>query len=368
MYDYIIVGSGLFGSTFANLASTSGKSCLILEKRNHIAGNIFTENRDNINIHMYGPHIFHTSNKNIWNYVNKFTEFNNFYNRPKVKYKDNIYSFPINLFTLYQLWGVTTPQEAKDKLDNVKIKIDNPSNLEEWVLSEVGEEIYEKFIYGYTKKQWGKEPKQLPTSIIKRLPIRLDYNDNYYKDEDVYQGVAVGGYTNMIKRMIGGIGVEVGVDFNKDKDYWISKAKNIVYTGGIDELCNYKLGPLEYRSLRFEHEKLNVSDYQGNAMFNYTEHHIPYTRVIEHKHFEMTNVSHTIITREYPDVWSVGKEKFYPINDDRNNQLYKQYVELVKEEYPNIILGGRLACYKYFDMHQVIGQAMHKFDECCLHN
>jgi len=366
MYDYIIVGSGLFGSTFANLATTNGKSCLILEKRNHVGGNVYTENIEGINVHMYGPHIFHTSNKYIWTYVNKFAEFNNFCNRPKIKYENNVYSFPINLFTLYQLWGVVTPQQAKDKLDSVKVKIHNPSNLEEWILSEVGEEIYEKFIYGYTKKQWGKDPKTLPSFIIKRLPIRLDYNDNYYND--IYQGIVIGGYTNMIKRMINGIDIELGVDFKSDKDYWLTKAKQIVYTGGIDEFFDYKLGPLEYRSLKFELEKINVSDYQGNAVFNYTEQHIPYTRVIEHKHFESTNISHTIITREYPDPWSVGKEKFYPLNDDRNNQLYKQYVELIKKEYPNIILGGRLACYRYFDMHQVIGQAMHKFAECYLHN
>jgi len=365
MYDYLIVGSGLFGSTFANLARSFNKTCLILEKRNHLGGNIYTENMDGINVHIYGPHIFHTSNKEIWDYVNKFAEFNNFYNRPKVKYKNNVYSFPINLFTLYQLWGVTTPSEAREKLTKVRVPIKNPSNLEEWILSEVGEEIYQTFIYGYTKKQWGKEPKELPTSIIKRLPIRLNFNDNYYKDEDIYQGVPIGGYTHIIERMITDTPVELNVDFNKDKEYWLSKAKRVVYTGAIDELFNYKLGALDYRSLRFNHERIDVEDYQGNAIVNHTEETIPFTRIIEHKHFECINSNHTIISQEFPDNWSIGKEKYYPINNDDNNKLHKQYVDVIKKEYPNFILGGRLACYKYFDMHQVIGQALKKFEEQC---
>lgn len=363
MYDYIIVGSGLFGSTFANLATSAGKSCLILEKRNHIAGNVYTENSNGINIHMYGPHIFHTSNKEIWDYVNKFAEFNSFYNRPKVKYKNNIYSFPINLFTLYQLWGVTSPAEAKEKLSSVRVQIKNPSNLEEWILSEVGEEIYQTFIYGYTKKQWGKEPKDLPMSIIKRLPIRLNFNDNYYKDEDVYQGVPIGGYTNLVKNMISDIPIELNVDFNKDVDYWISKARSIVYTGAIDELFNYSHGSLSYRSLKFEHQQINVQDYQGVAIMNHTEESVPYTRVIEHKHFDPIQSMNTIITKEFPDTWLVGKEKYYPINDDENNMLYKKYVDVLHSEYPQFVLGGRLACYRYFDMHQSIGQAMKKFEE-----
>lgn len=361
MYDYLIVGSGLFGATFANLAKSAGKSCLILEKRDHIGGNIYTENRDGINMHMYGPHTFHTSNKEIWDYVNKFATFNNFVNRPKVKYANKIYSFPINLFTLYQMWGVSTPEQARVKLDSVKVKINNPSNLEEWILSQVGEELYQTFIYGYTKKQWGTDPRDLPTFIIKRLPIRLTYDDNYFND--CYQGIPIGGYTNLIKNMILDIPIERDVDFNKDKDYWISKAKYIVYTGAIDELFNYSNGTLGYRSLKFEHEKLDIEDYQGNALVNYTEEHIPYTRIIEHKHFENVNVRSTIITKEMPDSWSIEKEKYYPINNDTNNKLYETYNNLAKKEYPNMILGGRLACYKYYDMHQVIGQSMHKFFE-----
>ena len=363
MYDYLIVGSGLFGSTFANLATNNGKSCLILEKRKHIAGNVYTENIEGINVHMYGPHIFHTSNKQIWDYVNQFAKFNTFYNRPKVRYKSNIYSFPINLFTLYQMWGVSTPSQAREKLANVRVPIKNPSNLEEWILSEVGEEIYKTFIYGYTKKQWGKDPKDLPTSIIKRLPIRLSFNDNYYKDEDIYQGVPIGGYTSMVKNMISDIPIELGVDFNNDVDYWISKAHKVVYTGALDELFNYSNGDLNYRSLRFEHEKINIEDYQGVAVVNYTEESIPYTRVIEHKHFEHIESSNTIITREFPDTWHIGKEKYYPVNDDRNDALYKEYVDMLKKEHPQFILGGRLACYRYFDMHQSIGQAMKKFEE-----
>lgn len=362
MYDYLIVGSGLFGATFVNLANENGKTCLVLEKRNHIGGNIYTENIDNIQVHRYGAHIFHTSNVEIWNYVNRFVQFNNFHNSPKVKYKDSVYSFPINLFTLHQLWGVTSPTEAKVKLDSVKVKIDNPNNLEEWILGEVGEEIYEKFIYGYTKKQWGKEPRELPTSIIKRLPIRLDYNDNFYSD--VYCGIPAGGYTRLIERMLGNVDIELGVDFTKVSDYWINRAKYVVYTGALDELYNYELGALDYRSLRFEHERLDVNSYQGNAVFNYTEESVPFTRILEHKYFEYKDLPHTIITREYPDKWSVGKEKYYPLNDERNDALYKQYVELTKREYGDkFILGGRLACYKYLDMHQVIGQAIHKFKE-----
>ena len=363
MYDYLIVGSGLFGATFANLAKSSGKTCLILEKRNHIGGNVYTENMDGINVHMYGPHIFHTSNKQIWDYVNKFVEFNSFINRPKVNHKSKIYSFPINLFTLYQLWGVSTPTEAREKLASVRVPIKNPVNLEEWILSEVGEEIYQTFIYGYTKKQWGTDPKNLPTFIIKRLPIRLNFDDNYFTD--TYQGIPIGGYTKLIKNMLTDTPVEINVDFNKDKEYWISKAKTIIYTGAIDELLNYNLGTLDYRSLKFDHKKFDVDDYQGNAIVNYTEEHIPYTRIIEHKHFENVSVNSTIITKEMPDTWSFNKEKYYPINNERNNNLYDKYNELTKKEYPNFMLGGRLACYKYFDMHQVIGQAIHKFQTQC---
>lgn len=357
-YDYLIVGSGLFGATFANLAKNAGKSCFIIEKRNHIAGNIYTENINGINAHIYGPHIFHTSNKEIWNYVNKFVEFNSFINRPKVQHKENLYSFPINLFTLYQLWGVSTPDQAKTKLEQVKIQIENPSNLEEWILSQVGSEIYEKFIYGYTKKQWGTEPKNLPSFIIKRLPIRLTFDDNYY--EDTHQGIPIGGYTKLIEKMVSGITIEKGIDFNKDKQYWINKAHKVIYTGAIDEIFDYEIGTLNYRSLKFEHQTINQSDFQGNAIINFTEEKIPYTRIIEHKHFENTKSESTVITKETPDKWQKGKEKYYPINNSENNSLYEKYKQLAEKEYPNIIFGGRLATYKYLDMHQVIGSAFHK--------
>jgi UDP-galactopyranose mutase len=358
-YDYLIVGSGLFGATFANLAKEAGKSCLILEKRPHVAGNCYTDRIQNINVHVYGPHIFHTSNKEIWDYVNKFATFNNFVNRPKVKYKNNIYSFPINMFTLYQLWGCQTPSEAKSKLESVRVKIENPQNLEEWILSQVGEDLYHTFIKGYTTKQWGRDPKELPSFIIKRLPIRLTYDDNYYND--TYQGIPIGGYTQMIKNMMKDIPIETGVDFLKDLEYWSSKANKVVYTGALDELFGYNKGELEYRSLRFDISEVFESDYQGNAIMNYTEQSVPYTRIVEHKHFEQTQSKTTIITREYPQTWNRSLEKYYPINDEKNHNVYTHYKNECAEHFPNMILGGRLACYQYFDMHQAIGQAMHRF-------
>ena len=360
-YDYLIVGSGLFGATFANLARESGKTCLVLEKRKHIAGNCYTDKIRDINVHVYGPHIFHTSNREIWDYVNKFATFNSFINSPKVRYKDNIYSFPINLFTLYQLWGCKTPTEAELKLKDVKLNIPNPSNLEEWVLSQVGEEIYEKFIKGYTTKQWGRDPKELPSFIIKRLPIRLTYDDNYYNDP--YQGIPIGGYTQMIKNMFGNTPIETGVDFLQDVEYWSSKANKVVYTGALDELFNYDRGELEYRSLKFDISEVFMSDYQGNAIVNYTEQNIPFTRIIEHKHFEQTKSDTTIITREYPQDWNRSLEKYYPVNNVKNTDLHKYYKSECEKTFPNMILGGRLACYQYFDMHQVIGQAMHIWNQ-----
>jgi UDP-galactopyranose mutase len=361
IYDYIVVGSGLFGSTFANLAKDHGKKCLILEKRNHIGGNVYTENKSGIKIHMYGPHIFHTSNKQIWEYVNKFTTFNNFTYRPKVNYKGKIYSFPINLMTLYQMWGCINPLDAHNKLESVKIKIKNPSNLEEWILTQIGEELYDTFIYGYTKKQWATDPKNLPSFIIKRLPIRLDFNDNYFND--CYQGIPIGGYTNLIKNMIENINIETNVNFLEDICYWQKKCKHIIYTGAIDELFNYNLGELEYRSLKFETTELNVNDFQGNAVINYTDENIPYTRVIEHKHFDFNKTDTTIITKEYPEKWHRNLEKYYPINTEKNNDLYYKYKKQASETYENFIFGGRLACYQYLDMHQVIGQAFKKFND-----
>lgn len=354
-YDYIIVGSGLFGAVFAHILNKSGKKCLIIEKRNNIGGNVRTENIEGVNVHMYGPHIFHCNDQRIWDFVNQFAEFNNYVNRPKVFYDNKIYSFPINLFTLYQLWGVNNPSDANKKLDSVKIKIDNPSNLEEWILSQVGEEIYQKFIYGYTKKQWGKEPKHLPSSIIKRLPIRMNYDDNYFTDK--YQGIPVGGYTKMMERIIGDIPCENGIDYNLDQDFWNKKANKIVYTGMIDEFYKYCYGNLEYRSLNFKSEVLDMEDYQGNALINYTDYNVPYTRICEHKHFEFVKSSKTVITKEYPEKWDRGKDAYYPINDEKNNLIFKKYKEL-NEENKNIIMGGRLSDYKYYDMHQVIGSAI----------
>jgi UDP-galactopyranose mutase len=332
-----------------------GAKCLILEKKNHIGGNCHTTEKNGIHVHDYGPHIFHTNSDKIWNYVNKYAEFNNYVNRPKVNYKNDIFSFPINLFTLYQLWGVKTPEEAKAKLNKVKIKIENPKNLEEWILTQVGEEIYNKFIYGYTKKQWGQEPANLPSFIIKRLPIRLTYDDNYY--EDKYQGIPIGGYTQIFKKLLKDIPIEIGVDYLLEREYWNSKAKKIVYTGPIDEFFNYEMGTLEWRSLKFEQQELNIDDYQGNAIVNYTEYEIPYTRICEHKHFENNKLQgYTIITKEYPQQWDKSKEKYYPINDDLNNNLYLTYKNKIDTN--RYIFGGRLADYKYYDMHQVIGSAL----------
>lgn len=361
MYDFIVVGSGLFGSTFAQQANEAGYKCLIIDKRNHNAGNCYSENIDGINVHKYGPHIFHTSDEKIWNYVNRFAKFNNYVNRPKVNYKGEIYSFPINLFTLYQLFGVKTPEEAAKVLEEIKIHSDSPKNLEEWILSQVGEEIYRKFIYGYTKKQWGREPKELPSSIIKRLPIRLTFDDNYFND--IYQGIPIGGYTKMIEKMQEGIEVRLGVDFFEHREELESQAKTIVFTGAIDEFFEYAHGPLEYRSLRFETEVLSISDYQGNAIVNYTEEEVPYTRICEHKHFEFGKGESTIITREYPDSWEPGKERYYPVNNEENNSRYSKYQKMSNDIFPKYIFGGRLAQYKYYDMHQVIASAIHKFNE-----
>lgn len=358
MYDYLIVGSGLFGSVFARQMTDKGAKCLVIDKRNHIGGNCFTRDVGGIHVHEYGPHIFHTSSDRVWEYMNRWAKFNHFVCRPKVKYGESVYSFPINLLTLYQLWGVSTPDEAREKLNQVKILIVNPSNLEEWVLSQVGEEIYSKFIYGYTKKQWNRDPKSLPSSIIKRLPIRLTYDDNYFDDR--YQGIPIGGYTAIFEKLLDGIPVENGVDFLKDRNILEGKAKRVVYTGPIDEFFGCDEGFLEWRSLRFEQEILS-GDFQGNAIFNYTEETVPYTRICEHKHFEFGKQDHTVITKEYPQDWTPKKEKFYPVNDERNNELYRIYRDRVDDS--RYIFGGRLADYKYYDMHQVVGSALVRSDK-----
>ena len=359
-YDYLIVGAGMFGATFARQAMDAGKTVLVIDKRSHIGANCYTENQKGIDVHIYGPHIFHTNKKEIWDYVNRFAEFNNYINKPKVRYGDNVYSFPINLMTLHQLWGVTTPAEAEEKLKEVRVPNDNPKNLEEWILSQVGQEVYETFIKGYTMKQWKKHPRELPASIIKRLPIRLNFDENYFFDK--YQGIPIGGYTGMIQNMLSGADVELSVDYFEDKESWDSKADKIVFTGKIDEYYDYRFGKLEYRSLRFEREWKDCSDYQGNAVINYTSYDVPYTRIVEHQHFQPQSAgSHaeTLIVKEYPDDWKPGKVPYYPVNDEVNASVYKKYSALARRE-QGVIFGGRLAEYRYYDMHQVIGSALQK--------
>ena len=353
-YDFLTVGCGMFGAVFAQQMTERGKKVLVIEKRPHIGGNCYTESVENINVHKYGPHIFHTSVDRAWEYINRFAEFNNFVNRPKVRYRDKLYSFPINLMTLYQLWGVRTPAEAARKLKHVAIPMSNPANLEEWVLSQVGEEIYEIFIKGYTTKQWGKHPKELPASIMKRIPIRLHFDDNYYNDK--YQGIPNGGYTKMFERMLEGIEVKLNTDYFADRHYWNSVGSTVVYTGKADEYFDYKFGELEYRGLRFESEVLQ-GDYQGNAVINYTEEQVPFTRITEHKLFEFKDCDKTVVTWEYPDDYDQSKIPYYPINNERNNRLYDLYrQETEKQE--RLLFGGRLATYTYLDMDQAIANAL----------
>ena len=354
MYDYLIVGSGLFGSIFARELTDKGYKCLVIDKRNHIGGNCYTEEIEGINVHIYGPHIFHTSDDKVWEYMNRFCKFNHFVNRPKVNYKEKIYSFPINLMTLYQLYDVTTPEQAKIILNHVKHNIETPKNLEEWILSQVGTEIYEIFIKGYTTKQWGREPKLLPSSIIRRLPIRLTFDDNYFFDK--YQGIPIGGYTKIFEKLLDGIEVKLNVDYFKDKEFWDGQCKKVLYTGPIDKYYNYKFGELEYRSLEFKTEIKDVNNFQGNAIINYTDITTEYTRIVEHKHFEFGKQNKTVITTEYPK--SVG-EPYYPVNDNINNSIYNKYKELMDNE-ENVIFGGRLADYKYYDMHQVVASALNR--------
>ena len=360
-YDYVIVGSGLFGSVFARQMTDSGKKCLIIEKRSNIAGNLYTENIEGIEVHKYGPHIFHTSNKEIWDYVNKYAKFNNFRYEPIANYNGEIYNLPFNMNTFSKMWGIKTPEEANLKINSQKIYNNNPSNLEEFALSSVGKDIYEKLIKGYTTKQWGKDPIKLPTSIIKRIPIRFTYDNNYYRD--IYQGIPIGGYTKMIKNIIGDIEVKLDIDFFESKEYYESICDKVVYTGKIDEFFNYEFGELEYRSLKFEQEILPISNYQGVAGVNYTSVDVPYTRIIEHKHFElMGDTKYTVITKEYSELYNGSNEAYYPVNDDSNNKIFNLYKEKSKK-LDNYIFGGRLANYKYYDMHQVIAEAIKKSNE-----
>lgn len=357
MYDYLIVGSGLFGSIFAYEANKMGKKCLVIDKRNHIGGNIYTENIEGINVHKYGAHIFHTSNKNVWDYIQQFAEFNRYTNSPIAKYKNEIYNMPFNMNTFNKLWGVITPQEAKEKIQEQIIEsgITEPKNLEEQAISLVGKDIYEKLVKGYTQKQWGKPCNELPSFIIKRLPVRFTFDNNYFND--LYQGIPIGGYTQIIEKMLKNIDLKLNCDFFEHRDELQNIAKKIVFTGMIDQYFDYCYGELEYRSLRFETELLNIDNFQGNAVVNYNEYEIPYTRIIEHKHFEYGTQPKTIITKEYPSTWKKGDEPYYPLNDEKNNSLYEKYKTLAEKE-TNVIFGGRLGMYKYFDMHHVINEAL----------
>ena len=356
-FDYLIVGSGLFGSVFAYEAGKKGKKCLVIDKRPHIGGNIYTENIEGINVHKYGAHIFHTSDKEIWAYVNQFAEFNRYTNSPIARYKDEVYNLPFNMNTFNKLWGVFTPEEAKAKIaaEIADVQIAEPQNLEEQAIKLIGKTIYEKLVKGYTEKQWGMKATELPPFIIKRLPVRFTYDNNYFNDS--YQGIPIGGYTQIIEKMLSKAEVSTNCNFFENRQEFESIADKIIFTGPIDRFYDYKFGQLEYRSVRFETEILNTDNFQGNAVVNYTEYEVPYTRIIEHKHFEFGTQPKTVISREYSDTWTIDKEPYYPINNDKNNELYKKYAELAASE-KNVIFGGRLGQYKYYDMHLVIAEAL----------
>ncbi len=358
-YDFLIVGSGLFGATFAHQAKGEGRKCLVIDKRNHAGGNIYCNNVNGINIHMYGAHIFHTNDDEIWNFVNSFVKFNRYTNSPVANFKGELYNLPFNMNTFYQLWKVTTPQQAFEKIQSqvAELNIGEPRNLEEQALKLVGIDIYEKLIKGYTEKQWGRKATELPAFIIKRLPVRFTFDNNYFNDK--YQGIPEGGYNKITEALLSGTEVRLNTDFFANREYFESIASKVVYTGSIDEYFNHRFGALEYRSLKFEHEYLDIPNFQGNAVVNYTEAEIPFTRIIEHKHFEFGTQATTIITKEYPAEWKPGSERYYPVNDEENNRRFLKYKQLATEE-TNLIPGGRLAEYKYYDMHQVIGSALAK--------
>lgn len=367
-YDYLIVGAGLFGAIFAHEAKKAGKKVLVIDRRDHIGGNIYTKEVEGIQVHQYGAHIFHTSDKEVWDYIQQFAEFNRYTNSPVARYKDELYNLPFNMNTFSKMWGVRTPAEAKEIIQR-QIKeagITEPKNLEEQAISLVGKDIYEKLVKGYTEKQWGRRATELPSFIIRRLPVRYVYDNNYFNDK--YQGIPVGGYTKIIERMLEGTEVRLMTDFFANREILAKEAENIVFTGMIDAYYDYCFGELEYRSLRFETEVLDMENYQGNAVVNYTEYEVPYTRIIEHKHFEYgcqggyggdgSGVSDkTVITREYPATWSRGEEPYYPMNDEKNNALYARYRELADQE-EHVIFGGRLGMYRYYDMHQVVKEAL----------
>lgn len=355
MYDYLIVGAGLYGAVCAHELNKKGYKCLVIDKRNHIAGNIYTKEVEGINVHQYGAHIFHTSDKWVWDYVNQFAEFNNYINQPVARYKNECYNLPFNMNTFTKLWpDVFTPSEARNRIEEEKMayNVENPKNLEEQAINLVGPTIYEKLIKGYTAKQWGRKCTELPSFIIKRLPVRFTFDNNYFNDR--YQGIPIGGYTKLIENMLSGIEVRLNTNYLDNREEYNKLAKFIIYTGPIDEYYNYKLGNLEYRSIRFETEVLNIPNYQGNAVINYTEYEIPYTRIIEHKHFEFDSTSpKTVISKEYSSTWKLGDEPYYPVNDENNNNLYNKYKELSLKE-NKVIFGGRLGGYKYYDMDDTI--------------
>ena len=371
-YDYLIVGSGLFGATFAYFAKKQGKKCLVIDKRPHLGGNVYCENIEGINVHKYGAHIFHTSNKQVWDFVNSIVEFNRYTNSPVANYKGKLYNLPFNMNTFYKMWGVTTPEEAQAKIDEQKAEavarmqadgVTEPRNLEEQAQVLIGKDIYERLIKGYTEKQWGRKCTDLPAFIIKRLPVRLVFDNNYFNDK--YQGIPIGGYNKLIEGLLSGIETKTNVDFFDNRAYWKSIADKIVFTGKIDEFYDYRFGKLNYRTVRFEQEIIDQPNYQGNAVVNYTEREVPFTRVIEHKHFEMFgqevyNCSKTVISKEYSTEWQDGMEPYYPVNDKANTKLYNKYKELTEKE-SNVIFGGRLAEYKYYDMAPIIKKIMGLF-------
>ena len=368
-YDYLIVGSGLFGAVFAHQARKAGKRCLVIDRRSHLGGNVYCEQVEGINVHRYGAHIFHTSNKQVWEFVNSIVEFNRYTNCPVARYRDEMYNLPFNMNTFNRMWGVKTPDEAVAKIEEQKAEalakmkaedVKEPRNLEEQALMLVGKDIYERLIKGYTEKQWGRDCRELPASIIRRLPVRLVFDNNYFNDP--YQGIPIGGYNLLIERLLDGVETRVGVDFSTLRDHWRKMAGNLVYTGPIDEYFDYCFGNLQYRTVKFETEVLDMANYQGNAVVNYTERDVPYTRVIEHKHFEMFGndvytIPKTVVSREYSTEWKSGMEPYYPVNDEINSSLYRQYQELAQQE-QDVIFGGRLAEYKYYDMDKVIERAL----------
>lgn len=372
-YNYLIVGAGLFGATFAYLANQVGKKCLVIDKRNHIGGNIYCENIENINVHKYGAHIFHTSNRKIWDFVNSLVEFNRYTNSPIANFKGKLYNLPFNMNTFYQMWGVQTPEEAKKKLNEQRFEainelnangITEPRNLEEQALTLIGKDIYERLIKGYTEKQWGRKCSELPAFIIRRLPVRLTFDNNYFNDS--YQGIPIGGYNKLINELLKGIEVRTNTDFFADRQQLSELANHIIFTGQIDEFYAFRYGALEYRTVKFEHITLETPNYQGNAVVNYTEREVPFTRIIEHKHFELFGNSiydnpQTIISKEYSTEWQPGMEPYYPVNNDRNNAIYQKYKELANQE-KNVSFGGRLAEYKYYDMAPTIESAINLFN------